>query len=66
MPISDLDFWRKKPVDRISFSRSGAAAAASDRASGYRLNSAGVTMFTRWSVDCADRIVATSSSKALR
>ena len=28
---------------------------------GYRANSAGVTMLTRSSVDCADRIVATSS-----
>jgi hypothetical protein len=66
MPISDLDFWRKKPVERISGSSSAAAAPASAFASGYFLNSAGVTMFTRTSVDCADRIVATSSSKAFR
>ena len=61
-----FDFWRKKPVDRISGSSSAAAAFASARASGYCLKSAGVTMLTRSSVDCADRIVATSSSKGLR
>ena len=32
---------------------------------GYRLNSAGVTMLTRASVDCAERIVATSSSNGV-
>ena len=34
MPISAFDFWRKKPVDRISFSSSGGGRRASARASG--------------------------------
>ena len=40
--------------------------AASAAAFGYFANSARVTMFTRASVDCADSIVATSNSNALR
>ena len=64
MPMSDFDFCRKNPVEWICGSSSAGVAFASAVASGYRLNSAGVTMFTRWSVDCADRIVATSSSNA--
>src|SRR6266853_4270384 len=44
---------------------SGSSAAKSWTV-GYFSNSPGVTMFTRTSVDCADRIVATSNSHALR
>ena len=62
--MSDLAFARKKPVEWIAFSRSRGFAFASACAVGYFLNSAGVTMFTPASVDCAERIVATSSSKA--
>jgi hypothetical protein len=50
----------------ICFSSDAWRAEASADAFGYFANSAGVTMFTRASVDCADRIVATSSSNALR
>ena len=61
-PASERDFARKKPVDWICGSSSSVVAFASDWALGYRLKSAGVTWFTRSSVHCADRIVATSSS----
>ena len=66
MPISDFAFCRKKPVETISFSSAAGRALAKAGASGYRAKSPGVTMLTRASVDCADRIVAISSSKALR
>jgi hypothetical protein len=66
MPIRDFDFCRKNPVDLICFSSDAGRAEASAEAFGYFAKSAGVTMFTRASVDCADRIVATSSSNALR
>ena len=66
MPSSAFDFWRKKPVETICFSSDACLARASAWASGYFAKSAGVTMFTRASVDCADRIVATSNSNALR
>src|SRR5262245_14973414 len=60
-----LDLLRKKPVLWIAFSNSGRFAAAYARAIGYFLNKAGVTMFTRTSVHCADKIVAISSSNGL-
>src|SRR6478735_8886920 len=43
------------------FSSAGSGALAIAAAVGYRRKSSGVTMFTRWSVVCADRIVAQSS-----
>ena len=58
-----LALLRKKPVLWIAFSIAGSGAAAKAAGSGYFLNSSGVTMFTRSSVHCAERIVATSSSK---
>ena len=42
----------------------GRGAAASAAGVGYAANSAGVTWLTPASVDCADRIVAASSSNA--
>ena len=45
-------------------STSAGSAAARSSAVGYRANSAGVAMFTRTSVVCAERIVAVSSWKA--
>ncbi len=60
-PITDLVLARKKPVGlRISSTSSGLAAARSSGV-GYLANSAGVVMFTRLSVVCADSTVATSS-----
>ena len=66
MPINDLAFWRKKPVAWIRVSSSAASAPAIALASGKRANRAGVTRFTRASVDWADNIVAASNSNALR
>jgi hypothetical protein len=57
-----LVFERKNPVEWMSFSTSSGSAWARSAGVGYRANNAGVTMLTRSSVDCADRIVATSSS----
>ena len=51
-------------ADDLLDARAGSASARSSGV-GYRANSAGVTMFTRTSVVCADRIVAVSSSKGL-
>jgi hypothetical protein len=65
-PTIALPFWLKNPVDLMSGSSCAGVARASAVASGNFLKSAGVTMFTRTSVDCAERIVATSSSNALR
>lgn len=59
-------FDRKNPVACTSVSSSVGSAAARSSAVGYRAKSAGVTRFTFASVDCADRIVATSNSNALR
>ena len=56
---------RKKPVERISCSSSAGSAAAKAAALRYFANSAGVTLFTRSSVHCAERIVATSSSSGV-
>ena len=56
-----LVLLRKKPVERISLSKVAGFACAKARASRYFLNSPGVTTFTRLSVHCALRIVATKS-----
>ena len=56
-----LALLRKKPVDWTSRSSSSCVTAASDVTVGYFRNSTGVTLFTRSSVHCADRIVAISS-----
>src|SRR6476660_9637372 len=56
-----LVLLRKKPVERISVSNVAGLALANARASGYFLNSAGVTMFTRLSVHCALKMVAIRS-----
>src|SRR5579875_575399 len=62
-PITDLVFARKNPVGlRISSTSAGFAAARSSGA-GYLANNAGVIMFTRLSVVCADSTVATKSWK---
>ena len=58
-PFSDRVFWRKKPVSRIRRSIRSAGAASIARASGTSANRRGVTWFTRLSVHCAERIVAT-------
>src|SRR5947207_9653048 len=55
---------RKNPVDWIKPSTSSGSACARSSGVGYFANRAGVTMLTRSSVVCADRIVATSSSYA--
>src|SRR5262245_62876007 len=60
-----LALLRKKPVLWIAFSSSPRLAAANAAAVGYFLNKAGVTMFTRTSVHCAERIVAIRSSSGL-
>src|SRR5262247_1301064 len=61
----DLVLLRKKPVLWISLWNTAGSAAAYSAAFRYFANNAGVTMFTRASVDWADRIVATSSSSGL-
>jgi len=66
MPMRWEAFDRKKPVDRMISSSSSRSPAASCRGPGYVPNRAGVTMFTRSSVHCAERIVAHRSWKALR
>ncbi len=65
-PWIDFDLFRKNPVVRITSSSSGREAAAIAAGVGYIPNSVGVTRFTRASVHCADRIVATVSSHAFR
>src|SRR3954469_21986911 len=62
----DFDLLRKNPVERMSGSSSSGFKRAKCCGVGYFLKMAGVTMFTRASVHCADRMVATSSSQALR
>jgi len=57
---------RKKPLLKISGSTSSWTAAAIARASGYRSNSAGVSVLMILSVDWAARIVAHNSSNGLR
>src|ERR1017187_4391272 len=56
---------RKKPVDLMAASISANGASAKSLALRYFLNSSVVTMFTRLSVHCAERIVATSSCSGL-
>jgi len=63
-PTTDFDLLRKNPVDRISGSSCCGSSRAKSCTVGYFLNSSGVTMFTRTSVDCAERMVATTSSHA--
>jgi len=58
-------FDRKKPVDRTISSTSAGSAPARSAGVGYFANSVGVTMLTRSSVHCAERIVAQRSSYAL-
>ena len=65
-PMIERVFARKKPVVTMIGSMSAGLAAASARASGYFANRLGVTMFTRASVDCAERIVAINSSNGER
>src|SRR5580704_4278908 len=60
----DFALFRKNPVVRINSSNSGNDAAAITLGVGNALNKAGVTKFTRTSVHCADRIVATVNSHA--
>src|SRR6185437_5251936 len=62
----DFALLRKKPVLRISSSSAGNGASDIAFGVGYAAKSAGVARFTRTSVHCAERIVATSSSHALR
>ena len=62
IPSSDFALLRKNPVERISASSSAWSARARALGSGNRSNSDGVTVFTRASVHCAERIVATRSS----
>ena len=62
IPSNDFALLWKNPVGRISASSTAGLAAASARACGNRSKSAGVTMLTRASVHCAERIVATSNS----
>ena len=64
MPMMFFALLRKNPVLLMSSSTSRGSAAARAGASGNRAKSAGVTMFTRLSVHCALRMVATASSSA--
>src|ERR1700681_1516870 len=64
-PTTDLDLLRKNPVDRTSGSSCSGVSAANAATVGYFRNNSGVTRFTFTSVDCAERIVATTSSHAL-
>ena len=61
----DSVLLRKKPVGRTISSTSARSAAAIAVASGKRANRAGVTRFTRLSVDWALSTVATRSSKGV-
>src|SRR5437763_11184764 len=63
--ITALALLRKKPVCLTSRSISTWLATANDCGVGYLRKSDLVTMLTRTSVDCAESIVAISSSKAL-
>ena len=64
-PTTDFDLLRKNPVERMSGSSSSGCKAAKCSGVGYFLKRIGVTMFTRTSVHCAERMVATSNSHAL-
>lgn len=59
-------FWRKNPVGRMSASSSCGSARAKSSGVRKRAKSCGVTRLTMASVHWAERMVATSSSKALR
>ena len=59
----DLDLLLKKPVERMSSARTSGRTAAKSCGVGYLRKSSGVTSFTRLSVHCAERIVATRSSQ---
>src|SRR5450759_4577990 len=65
IPRRDFAFALKKPVERIIFSSAPGGEAARAATSGKRRKTSGVTMFTRVSVHCAERIVATRSSSGL-
>ncbi len=60
-PWIDFALARKKPVDRIAASTFARGARAREAGSGQVRNRSRVTMLTRASVDCAERIVATRS-----
>ncbi len=62
-PEMDLALLLKKPVERMSWASSAWFAAAKSWTVGYLRKSPGVTMLTRRSVHCAERIVATSNSQ---
>ena len=64
IPMRLFVFERKKPVDWMIDSTSAGSADARSAGVGYLANSVGVTMLTRTSVLCAERIVAASSSYA--
>ena len=65
-PWIDLALLRKNPVAWMAASTSARSAAARSAGVGQRRNSSGVTWLTTTSVDCADRMVATSNSQAER
>ena len=56
---------RYKPIELISFARISSLTVLISNAVGYFSKSAGVTMFTRTSVDCADKMVATNNSNGV-
>src|SRR5271157_3469528 len=64
-PTTDFALLRKHPVERMSGSSSSGLSAANDSRVGYLAKITGVTILTRTSVHCAERMVATSSSQAL-
>ena len=58
-PMMFLALFLKKPVDRMISSTSSCLAPANSSGVVKRSKRTGVTMFTRSSVHCAERIVAT-------
>src|SRR4029450_9202931 len=65
-PWMDRALLRKSRVAWMPASTSARSATARSAGVGQRRNSSGVTWLTTTSVDCADRMVATSSSQAER
>src|ERR1700755_1105364 len=65
-PLIDFALLLKNPVVRMISISSGNSAFAIAAGVGKRRNNSGVTMLTRTSVHCAERIVATSSSHGVR
>ena len=65
-PLRDRALERKNPVGLTNVSSSSRSASASDLGFGNLLNRSGVTLFTRSSVHCADKIVATNNSNGFR